>query len=140
MEYPKMYKRATTGVVLEWWMEREDERYRTHSGQLGGSIVTTDWTVAEAKNVGSSNETRPVDQAHREVLSKYEAKESYNGYCKDIKDIDTPKFFAPMLAKKWTDRRNRISYPIYIQPKFDGIRCVCQQEGLFSRRGKAHVN
>ena len=33
----------------------------------------------------------------------------------------------PMLAHKFVDHRNRLQYPIYVQPKLDGVR------GLYSR-------
>ncbi len=44
-----------------------------------------------------------------------------------------PKAFRPMLAERLT---GEIAFPVYAQPKLDGVRCVARAEGLFSRDGK----
>jgi DNA ligase-1 len=45
-----------------------------------------------------------------------------------------------MLASKWEDGKDKITYPIYSQPKFDGIRCIVTSEGMFSRNGKPIIS
>jgi DNA ligase-1 len=42
-----------------------------------------------------------------------------------------------MLAHKYEDYKDEISYPLYAQPKLDGIRCIAKKDGLWSRNGKA---
>lgn len=42
-----------------------------------------------------------------------------------------PKGFRPMLAAEFEERR--LVFPMYIQPKFDGIRCLCNK-GLSASR------
>ena len=32
-----------------------------------------------------------------------------------------------MLAQKYEDRKNETPYPLYCQPKLDGIRCIVQR-------------
>ena len=46
-----------------------------------------------------------------------------------------------MLAKKWEDRCEKIlsdqsSWPLYTQPKLDGMRCIITKNGATSRNGK----
>jgi DNA ligase-1 len=45
-----------------------------------------------------------------------------------------------MLASKWEDSKDKITYPIYSQAKLDGIRCIVTSEGMFSRNGKAIIS
>ena len=39
------------------------------------------------------------------------------------------QFYAPMLAQKYDDRKDGLEYPLYSQPKLDGIRCIVQRNG-----------
>jgi len=62
------------------------------------------------------------------------------GSYESISDIDTPKFFNPMLAHKFEDYKDKITYPVYSQPKLDGIRCIVRADGMWSRNGKKIVS
>ena len=53
-------------------------------------------------------------------------------YHASVDTIDTPNFFKPMLAQKY----EAVTYPVFCQPKLDGIRCIATAKGLFSRQGK----
>jgi DNA ligase-1 len=46
----------------------------------------------------------------------------------------------PMLAKNYDDYKDELKYPIYSQPKLDGIRCVVKKDGMWSRNGKSIVS
>lgn len=138
--FPTLYKRDTKGKVRIWFMEIDGDRYRTTSGLEDGQKVTTEWTTVEAKNVGRSNATTPEQQAIAEVKSHYQKKLDVDYYEK-VEDIDTPKIFKPMLAKKWEDRKGKIDWNrgVWVQPKLDGIRCIVSRHGAFSRTGKPIV-
>jgi DNA ligase-1 len=41
-----------------------------------------------------------------------------------------------MLAKNFDDYKHKIKFPVFAQPKLDGIRCVITKDGMFSRNGK----
>jgi DNA ligase-1 len=58
----------------------------------------------------------------------------------DINDIDKVTIFKPMLANKWEDRKDKITYPLYSQPKLDGIRCIINSSGMWTRTGKPIVS
>lgn len=135
--YETLYKKTTTGAIQIWRKERLGNRYRTVSGQINGAAVTSEWTTVEGKNVGRSNETTPEQQAISEIESQYEKKLAQGGYHKNIKDVDTVKFFKPMLADKFDVKYLPAdNSKIFSQPKLDGMRCIATKEGLFSRQGK----
>lgn len=135
--YETLYKKTTTGAIQIWRKERLGNRYRTVSGQINGAAVTSEWTTVEGKNVGRSNETTPEQQAISEIESQYTKKLSQGGYHKNIKDVDTVKFFKPMLADKFDPKYLPTDDTrVYVQPKLDGMRCIATKDGLFSRQGK----
>jgi DNA ligase-1 len=49
-------------------------------------------------------------------------------------------FFQPMLAKDWNDKKSKIKYPLFTQPKLDGIRCIVKSDGMWSRTGKPIIS
>jgi DNA ligase-1 len=131
----KVYKQTKTGATQEWSIEVVDNKYRTHSGQVGGVITTNEWTVCYGKNVGRANATTDNEQALAEAIAK-RTKKLESGYFEDISKIGQSQYFEPMLASKWEDSKDKIQYPIYSQPKLDGIRCILTKDGMFSRNGK----
>ncbi len=135
MKLQTIYKKTKTGATQEWTIEVVGNKYRTHSGQVGGAITTNEWTVVYGKNVGKANGTTDAEQALKEAEAK-RTKKLESGYFEDVNNIDTKQYFEPMLAAKWEDYKNKIQYPIYSQPKLDGIRCIVTKDGMFSRNGK----
>mgnify|MGYP003335534262 CR=1 FL=1 len=130
-----IYKKTKTGATQEWTIEVVKNKYRTHSGQVGGVITTNEWTLCYGKNVGRSNETTDNEQAMAEAVAK-RTKKLESGYFENIKHINKTQYFEPMLASKWEDNKDKVTYPIYSQPKLDGIRCIVTKDGMFSRNGK----
>lgn len=135
MKLQTIYKKTKTGATQEWSIEVEGNKYRTHSGQVGGVISTNEWTVCFGKNVGRANATTDDEQALAEAVAK-RTKKLESGYFEDINNINKQQYFEPMLASKWEDSKDKIQYPIYSQPKLDGIRCIVTKDGMFSRNGK----
>lgn len=134
-----LYKVATTGAVQQWTIQVEGNKYRTVAGQVNGKLTTSEWTVCKAKNMGQANETTPEEQAVKEAKAKSQKKMD-SGYVESIKDAGRPKYFEPMLAEKWDDYEMDVVYPLAIQPKLDGMRCVISKDGMFSRNGKPIVS
>jgi DNA ligase-1 len=137
-KHPTLWKQDTKGKVRIWYMEIDDNQYRTVAGLHDGKRVTSAWTVVEGKNIGRANETTPAEQAVFEVGAHY-AKKLRVDYHTDLVSINEAKIFKPMLAAKWEDVMHKIDYKkqnVYIQPKLDGIRCIATADGLFSRTGK----
>jgi DNA ligase-1 len=139
MKLETIYKKTKTGATQEWTIEVVDNKYRTHSGQVGGAITTNEWTVVYGKNTGKANGTTDNEQALKEAEAK-RTKKLESGYFEDVNNIDTKQYFEPMLAAKWEDYKDKIQYPIYSQAKLDGIRCILTKDGMFSRNGKPIIS
>lgn len=130
-----LFKLDTKGKIREWYCEIEGANYRTVAGVHGGKMVTSKWTAAKGVNEGKANATTDEEQAIAKVSSMYTKQRDQN-YHDDIKDAGKVKFFGPMLACKWEDRKDQITYPVYTQPKLDGIRCIISASGATTRNGK----
>jgi DNA ligase-1 len=139
MKLDTIYKKTKTGATQEWTIEVVGNKYRTHSGQVGGAITTNEWTIVYGKNEGKANGTTDKEQAMKEAIAK-RTKKLESGYFENIKHINKQQYFEPMLAAKWEDCKDKIQYPIYSQAKLDGIRCVVTKDGMFSRNGKPIIS
>jgi len=137
MKLPTIYKKTKTGKVQEWTIEVKGSQYRTISGQTDGEKITNNWSDCDIKNAGRSNATTPEEQAIKEAEAKRK-KKLESGYFESIKDINKTQYFEPMLAHKYGDYD--LDFPVYSQPKLDGIRCIVTKDGMFSRNGKAIIS
>lgn len=110
------------------------------SGLISGSKVLHSKTCT-GKNISKSNETTPEEQAVLQARSKVEEKLT-EGYFKTLEEAKTIKVILPVLAHSYSDYKDKIDWkkPVYIQRKFDGMRCLCVVENgiikLMSRAGK----
>lgn len=139
MKLDTIYKKTKGGKIQEWTIQVVENRYRTISGQTDGQKITSEWTVCKAKNEGKTNATTDDEQAVKEAHA-LRKKKLERGYFENIKHIERQQYFEPMLAEKWEDRKDSILYPIYSQPKLDGIRCIVKSDGMWSRAGKPIVS
>jgi DNA ligase-1 len=107
--------------------------------------VTVD-IIKEGKNKGKKTETTPVEQAHKEAKQQWDKKVK-KGYVEDLDraklgetDSYRPK---PMLAEEFQDYRDIVQYPVFTQPKLDGIRCQASYEEsveLYTREGNPIIS
>ena len=135
-----LYKRTSSGKVQIWFVEIDDNRFRTTSGQEDGKKTTSKWTIASPKNVNRANETTGEEQAISQVQSLYD-KQLKSGYFENKEDIDNTTYFKPILARNWKDMKHKIDYEVcHIQPKLDGIRNVATLNQNQSRNGEIFVN
>ena len=132
-----LFSKDTLDNIRVWSMEQNGDKYRTISGQRDGEKVTSEWSHAEAKNVGRSNATTAIEQATAEIEAKYK-KQLKTGYHNNIKDVDVVTYVEPMLAKKYGEMD--FAFPVYTQPKLDGMRCIVTKDGMWSRTGKPIVS
>jgi DNA ligase-1 len=121
-------------------------------GQLDGKKQTTRREYTEGKNLGKKNETTPMQQCLSETRRKWQDKMEKEGYSLVIPNSETQtnsvdnvdsainvdsatnvhsvvKVF-PMLAHTYEpvsskNKKNGIVFPCYVQPKLDGLRCIC---------------
>jgi ATP-dependent DNA ligase len=139
MKLETIYIKTKTGATNEWTIEVVDNKYRSIAGQIDGKMKISEWTIVYGKNTGKSNETTDNEQCMKEAVAK-RTKKLESGYFENIKHINKTQYFEPMLASKWEDSRDKIIYPVYSQPKLDGIRCVITRDGMFSRNGKPIIS
>lgn len=125
---PTLYKLDSKGKLRTWRMElnQYDGQYRTRAGLDGGKEVVSEWTQAVAKSRASDGE-----QARFEVLAAYKHQLDRE-YHESADTVGTPKMIEPMLAKVY------VNWPGqgYAQPKLDGIRCIADINGLWTRQGQ----
>jgi DNA ligase-1 len=137
---PTLYKRDTKGKVrvltIEYGYDDESTAgTRSIAGIQDGQLVTSGWKLCLPKNVGKVNATTSITQAIAEAQASWD-KKSEKEYFADIKLIDTYEKFKPMLAGDYTKQRVQLDSG-FSQPKLDGIRCVANSSGLWTRAGKA---
>lgn len=133
-----LYHLDNKGKTRVWQIDVVGDHYRTISGIMGGEMVTSLWKRAHGKNIGKSNQTTGDEQALLEAKSAIK-KKLETKYVRDLAKINVVHYFRPMLAEKWEDHKDKLQYPVYVQPKLDGIRCIATKDGLFSRNGKPIV-
>ena len=138
-EFPILYKRTNTGKVQTWQIIVEDGCFYTITGQTDGKKTTSKPTCCKPKNIGKANATNEQEQAIAEAQAKWD-KKSKTGYFQEIDSIDDKKYVEPMLAKNFNDRREKVCYPVGVQIKFNGVRCVLTRAGAFSRTGERFLS
>jgi len=140
-QFPKLYGKTSAGKIKEWEirvMEVEcNSCIVTEHGLQNGKKQKDVVIVKEGKNIGRSNETTPLEQASSQAQSKWNGKID-ECYSEDINKI--PEDILPMLAKTYKDNKHHITYPCYVQPKLDGVRCLAKRKNgeikFISRKGK----
>ena len=134
-----LYKRDTKGKLRIWEVEfasvDETAGTRTIAGLVDGQRVTSSWNMSLPKNVGKVNETTSLSQAQAEAQALWDKKVEKE-YFKDPKDVDSYDKFKPMLANDYTKTKVPITAG-WTQPKLDGIRCIVNKDGMWTRSGKA---
>jgi len=133
----ELFKRDTTGKIRTWtiqygWDSDDIAGIRTIAGTVEGKKVTSEWNYTEGKNIGKVNGTNARTQAIAEAKAQW-TKNEEKEYYEDVSKIDSYTAFKPMLAHDFTKT------PVtsgYTQPKLDGIRCVVDSRGMYSRSAK----
>jgi DNA ligase-1 len=94
---------------------------------------TSEPYFATPTNVGRANERNSEAQAYFEfdaIISKQRDKGfRVKGERKDVHPM-------PMLAHKFTDHKGKVEFPVYVQPKLNGMRMLFDGENGWSRGNK----
>lgn len=133
---PVLYHRGSKGELREWRVWADGPDIITSYGVYLGAQQTSR-KRAEAKNVGRSNATSAEAQAVAEAQSMWQYKLDRK-YSQTPAEAQEPSIM-PMLAKAF-DPKKLPSFPVYIQPKLDGVRALAYWRGdelqLMSRSNK----
>jgi DNA ligase-1 len=132
-----LYKLTSTGATQEWTIFSEGGSFWTVSGQIDGKKVTSAKTSCAGKNVGRKNATTPNEQALKEAQARWQ-KKCDEGYVENVGALDVAWACRvdPMLAKNYSDYKDELQFPVYCQPKLDGLRCIVTRHGAYSRKWK----
>jgi DNA ligase-1 len=135
---PTLYHKGKDGKLRQWTVSYDDIKVYTKYGTCDGMLIESSYRV-EPKNVGRANATTAAEQAKLEAEASWLFKRDRK-YSETKKDAEQP-LYLPMLAKEFSGRRRaEAKYPMYLQPKLDGVRCLAKRENdevtLTSRQGK----
>lgn len=105
-------------------------------GNINKSVPTF---VTSGKNIGKASATNVFTQALRDAYGIYNKKTKKSS---KLVVMDTVTLFPPMLAQVYKDQKKKpvvsATNPVYIQPKYNGVRCVTMYADstviMYSRR------
>lgn len=153
MRTPVLHAFTSTGKTKHWFCKVVTEQgipgeyrayliseaWQTWDGGESKHLVSTPAEV-KGKNLGKSNESSAVDQAVFEAQAKAR-KKCDEGYSADgAQRAMEREFTLPMLAHPFGDKVHTLTYPVYLQPKYDGCRCLYNSEiGHWSRQGNLFI-
>ena len=150
-------KTWAANIYLKGSNTQSDHAFATiEHGQQDGKKQMTVRDYTEGKNIGKKNETTPLQQCVAETKKKWLDKlyqESYQEVVpipmsqqeqgkegqgkedqgKEQEQKTSAKKYFPMLAHKFeptskTAKKNTITFPCFVQPKLDGLRCVVYRD------------
>lgn len=133
--FPTLYAKNKNGVWKEWTIsvkkEQDNPVLQVLHGQQNGKMITDTQTILTKKR---GHDTL-WDQAVATAQSKWNHKHDRENYRTTMKE---ETIIFPMLAKTF-DKGKHLKFPLYIQPKIDGLRCLAHWDGsnvvLYSRTG-----
>lgn len=124
--YPMIYKPDSKGRMRRWYVEAivADGLYRTIHGRVGAEPTSGGWNSKLLK--GGLEAT---------VKSLYDAKLTKGGYSRDAARAGMVR--SPMLAEIYNGwDKDMEESGVWVQPKYDGIRCIADKDGLWTRTGR----
>ena len=147
MNLPTLYKLSDTGAIIVWNIATDDTSIITSWGQEGGATQRTTDIIADGKNIGRKNETTPQQQAAFEAEARWTKQQKNKKYVLTREAALAGERSAlikggadPMLAHKYRDHAAKITYPAFVQYKYDGLRIIAHvkdgQCTLWSRTRK----
>jgi len=144
-----LFKRDIHGQVIYWSaaVDIENNRIGFWHGQAKGNFINDEpksyTEPIEGVNIGKSNETSNIEQCLKQLESEYKnhIKKGYKEYNvnADLNDsadwlddwldlyvdktnTDINGLAKPMKCQKF--ELNKVHYPAYGQPKYNGVRCI----------------
>lgn len=137
-QLPVLYHQGKAGSIYSWRVWTEGPDIVTEYGQVDGEKQIARKT-ATPKNVGRSNATTAEEQATLEATAMHKKKMDHK-YSLTVKEAQAERVL-PMLAKSFDDRKNKLKYPVFTQPKLDGVRAFAYwnddgQLEIISRKGE----
>lgn len=143
-ELDVLFDISSSGKTKFWktWVQEYDNysEISTHSGYLGYPGLVTTKKIYEGKNLNKINATTHYEQACSEAQSKWNEKIRKGSVlsANNLAQSDIKKL--PMLAHKYKDKKKNVIFPVFLQPKLNGVRCYStianENVNMLSRGGK----
>lgn len=127
MTLPTLYKKDARGKTRIWTIEVLGQTITTKYGLEDGKLTEKEDYIEKGKNIGKVNETTPEEQAKLQAESAWD-KQKLKGYRETPEEINK-SIIAPMKPLEFNKAKHRLTSPIYIQPKINGIRCLITRTG-----------
>ena len=129
-----LYKDSVRGSSMIWWVgfDLQTAELLLCHGHVNGA-VRIDRTVVVPNQSGRSLHEQSVLEAVQRYNLKF--REGYRPIGAPAPEID-----EPMLAAKWEPEKTRLDYPVGVQVKIDGIRCLCRKVGSTPIRYRSRGN
>lgn len=123
-QYPILYKKDKAGRARTWTvfvspMPDGSAVLGTSAGLLGGKMTVQEIVITEGKNIGRSNETTPLEQAHKEAEALVQYKINRGRMAETLMD-DTE--IHPVKAQYYDKHADKLPQIVLAQPKLNGIR------------------
>ena len=129
-----LYKKDSKGKIRFVEIYSNENKVIQKHGIIDGKVVYNE-SECVGKNIGKLNETSPEEQAILEANAKI-VKKLDEGYFKSIEEANNGDVILPMLAKDFKIEEHKVVYPVFVQPKIDGMRCLKNKKVLKSRKNK----
>jgi DNA ligase-1 len=133
---PVLYHQGSHGKLYSWRVWTESNLLCVEYGTVDGEKSTSKKEIS-GKNIGKSHETTPQQQAMKEAVALWNKKKK-GKYRETINETERP-VFLPMLAHDWNKQKKLPEFPLDVQPKLNGVRCLAywDEDGvhLMSRGG-----
>jgi ATP-dependent DNA ligase len=119
-DYYTLGTKIAAGNIAEAWVE---------TGIEGGKITRNAPTYFEKPlNEGKTNERNVFQNALIYARSQWLRRKQKGNVESEKATTDTNDtsnvMYFPMLAKKYDDAGKHLVFPLYVQPKLDGVRCL----------------
>lgn len=125
--YNSKHKRMSISGLDMDVPEGATAEYYTTNGLIGmKQTVSAATVISTGKNLGKKNATNVLTQAYNDCSSKYrlKLKAGYTENKDDQSEVSLEEIPIPMALKSWKDFGDRLEYPLYVQPKLDGLRMI----------------
>lgn len=148
---PILYKQNERGTLQQWRTWSFKDRVHVEFGQMHGKLQAT-FDIVKGKNIGRANATTAYQQAAVKARQLYDKKVK-QGFIPDASVAQKTKnalgAIQPMLAHIYQENMDKTTWPAFVQPKLDGVRCLAIVKGgkatLYTRAQKLietvpHIN
>lgn len=132
--YPHMFKEDAKGAARVWYAGFDGRNISTVHGQVGGRLQESEPYEIETNSSGRTL----VEQAVLELKQRYEIKHRKEGY--RFAGEAPPDSGNAMAAHEWDRKKDILYFPVAVQPKLDGIRCMIKRNrhGVIEYRSRGN--